>query len=171
MGLAQRIKKLESTLGLSKRPVADDAEIELTDEEWADWMGDFLWWPKGADLDRWPGYFASTATHCDGPLGAWQEATLSAWREGHTDYHVGLRPYALAVWLQWKPSLLKHGRTHGDWIWDVPPRINSVSSVDFERLPTEEQCDLLREPGKGHWSKDPDFKKCHSGRFRFESAS
>jgi hypothetical protein len=153
MGLEQRIKKLESSLNRRQQLVADETEIERTDEEWADWMGDFLWWPKGADMDRRPGYFASDYGHSAGPLGAWQDAARLAWQQGHTDYHVGLRPYALAVWLKWKPSMLEHWRTHGRWIWDVLSRFDGLTKAAYAQLTLEENRQLLWKPSEGHWSK------------------
>jgi hypothetical protein len=160
MRLAQRIKKLEGTLGRWKEPSVKAPEIERTDEEWADWIGDFLWWPKGADMDHWPGYFASagqaSAEHSDNPLAAWRQAARLAWQQGHRDYHVGLRPYALAVWLRWKPDILEHRRTHGEWLWDVPPRLHTMTREEFARQTLQEKSTLLlRESGEGHWSKAP----------------
>jgi len=159
MGLAQRLKKLESTIGPWKQPVAEAPEVERTDEEWADSIGDFLWWPKGADMDyppRSPDSFPR-----DGPLRAWYEAAELARQEGHRDYHIGLRPYAMAVWLDWKPEYLqacrKHRdwvRVHGEWIWDTPPRFNGMTLDEFKQLPPEEMAAVLRDQGSGHWSKD-----------------
>jgi hypothetical protein len=155
MGFAQRLKKLEINSGRLKQSEVNVPEIERTDEEWADWIGDYLWWPKGANMDKYP----RSAPPPAGPLRAWHEAVERARQEGHRDYHVGLRPDAMEVWLAWKPEMLNHRRTHGEWIWDIPPRINTMTMEEFEGLSPREKVNLLMEPGKGHWSKDRTSQK------------
>ena len=165
MRLAQRLNRLERTLGRLNETVVEVREVERTDEQWADWMGDFLWWPKGADMDRWPRTSSFAAMH-DGPLRAWHEAAEMARQEGYRDYHVGLRPAAMAVWLDWKPRYLNQcrdqraiARVHGEWVWDVPPRFNDLTMDEFKQLPATEQVAVLTDRGLGHWSKDPKYRR------------
>src|ERR1700692_2601229 len=98
--LEQRLKKLETKLAQAcgdQEEASGVPELTRTDTEWADSVGGFLWWPKGAHRDQWP-RFPSSAGQGDGALRAWHQAAEQAYQQGHRDYHVGLRPFAMEVW-------------------------------------------------------------------------
>jgi hypothetical protein len=139
VNIKQRLEKLEAKLG--RVAPTNMPERTLTDEEEADQMGAFLWFA----VDSGKGAPNSI-------LRAWHEAAESARQQGHTEYHVGLRPQAMAYWLHVKPEMLRHRRTHGVWVWDEPPLDMTVE--EFAQLPVAEKVAVLRQPGRGHWSKE-----------------
>jgi hypothetical protein len=153
MTFAKRLKNLEQALGRVKALTAppDHPEQERSDEEEADLLGDFLWNLPAYDRPHY-----DQASVPETVLGNWHLAATEARRQGHTAYHVGLRPWALPVWLRWKKDLLEMRRTHGEWIWDDPPtRLDALSPEDFKLLDVDEKITLLRQANKrqGHWSK------------------
>jgi hypothetical protein len=160
MRFAQRLEKLEKTIGRLQQPDRDAPEKERSDEEEADRMGAFLWGPPGDYMDKYPPR-SPTSVPPAGPLRAWHEAAELARQEGHREYHTGLRPYAMAVWLDRKPGILKERRdhrdwvrVHGEWVCDVEPRYLNLTMAEFEKLSTEEKIAALLDHGSGHWSKD-----------------
>jgi hypothetical protein len=163
MRLAQRLKKLEETVSRLRQIRFEAApEIERTDEERADMIGGYLW-IKVAVSKEYPPTYPGSGTYAppDDFLRAWQTAAESAWQQGYRAYHVGLRPYAMAVWLEWKQDILKAERghrewvrVHGEWVWDVPPRCHTLGVDDFRLLPLDQQVEVLCDSGEGHWAKD-----------------
>ena len=162
MRLAQRLKMLEKTMGSLKQTPSEAPEIELTDEERADKVGEFLWLQKAISKEYPPRYPSSVPPAPPGdPMHAWNEAAELAWQQGHRDYHSGLRSYAMPIWLKWKPDILKAERAHrdwvrvhGEWVWDVAPRLQGITKEEFRQLPLGEQIAALRDQGSGHWAKD-----------------
>jgi hypothetical protein len=152
VGFAQRLKKLESTLGRWPQPVSAALEKERTDEEEADALGAGLLWIQD---ERQADNYQSDSPF-DTALRNWHAAAAVARREGHTQYHIGLRAVAMAVWLLFKPDILEDRRTYGYWIWDEPPtRVDTMPPEDFRQLNPELQGRLVREAcqRRGHWSK------------------
>jgi hypothetical protein len=150
MNIKQRLQRLEAKLCRQER--TDVPVIERTDEEEADDFGTTLWLAKDVGKHCWS----------DSPVGAalraWHQAAQLARHEGHTDYHTALRPAAMACWLAIKPKIREHQRSHGQWIWDDPPRrLDTMTMEEFEQLPTEQKVAALREQRRGHWSKKRDF--------------
>jgi hypothetical protein len=85
---------------------------------------------------------------------AWDEAAEIAWDAGHREYHVSLRPYAMAAWLELKPGVLQHRETHGVWIPNGTfVRADTLPPEAFDQLPLGEQIAILREHRPGYWSK------------------
>jgi hypothetical protein len=152
--------RLRSRLLLLERAVSDRAppppadEPVFTDEEEADRTGEFLWigLAIGKRYPR-PGGRVRSAGGTPA-LRVWNEAAEAARNAGHRKYHVGLRPFALAVWLGWKPDILAHRRRHGVWVpTGDPVRAEMLTPEEFERLPLAERIDVLREHRPGYWSK------------------
>jgi|SRR5579871_4175252 len=85
MGLAQRLKKLERIVERKMPRIAEDSEEELSDEEEADRIGRY----------HWEGAMRGFTTCIDDE---WSEAVAAARAAGHTEYQVGLRPYAMQIW-------------------------------------------------------------------------
>jgi hypothetical protein len=139
-----RLKKLETQLDRQRRILEASRvpELERSDEEWADWVGDFLWWPKGAEMAHWP-RFSNSATPTNEPLRAWYQAAEQAFQQGHRDYHVGLRPFAMAVWLDWKPEMLREARTRHEFP-QQEFRFANMNLDEFAKLTWEEQVSLLQ---------------------------
>ena len=124
-------------------------ERELSDEEEADSVGQYLWWSRGPR-------FLSRSPDTSGRFAEWDRAATETRAEGHTEYRIGLRPLAMTIWLEWKPNILKHRRTHGRWIYTDPPtRLASLPPEQYSQLPPEEMMELLREANqrRGYWSK------------------
>jgi hypothetical protein len=154
MGFAQRLKKLENILARLPKPESEVVEKELTDEEEADALGVRSF----QDEDK-AEYFQSDSPYHTATRN-WYAAVAAARREGHTEYHVGLRPFAMAMWLEMKPGILAHRETHGDWIWDEPPtRGETMPREEFDKLDVREQNRLRLEARqrRGHWSKGPRY--------------
>jgi hypothetical protein len=150
--LRSRLGRLERVLG--DRGVHESIALAepLSDDEEADRIGEFLWFgfaivkrhkrPRPGSPSRSPAQRA------------WDEAAEEAWAYGHREYHVGLRPFAVAVWLEMKPDVLKHRQTHGVWISTGDPvRADTLTPEEFSRLPVEERIAVLREHRPGYWSK------------------
>jgi hypothetical protein len=157
MGFAQRLKKLENALGRLPPPLSKELQKERTDEEEADILGAGFLWPQD---EQQADYYKSD----DSPLGtamcAWHAAAAAARRQGHTEYHLGLRPFAMAVWLLSKAETLQHRATHGYWIWDEPPtRADTMPRDEYEQLDLGEKIRLEFEAlrRRGHWSKDKSY--------------
>jgi hypothetical protein len=130
MGLAQRLKRLEKIAERLKQPDVDVSEKVLSDDEEADNTGKFLWaGGTGGCHSRYPSSNTKTDLHTCDEYCEWGKAAEAARAAGHTEYHVGLRPIAMAIWLRWKPGVLEHRRTHGEWIYDEPPtRLETMTS-------------------------------------------
>ena len=152
MNFAQRLKKLENNMRRFQQPLFEEAAAEeLSDDEAADAIGDMLWNEEEREAD----FFQE-----DPPLYTamrqWHASIAVAKRKGHTKYHVGLRPFAMAYWLVLKPGILEQWRTYGEWIWDDPPtRADTMAPEEFKKLDASEQAKLLRERNRrrGHSSK------------------
>jgi hypothetical protein len=159
MRLTQRLTKLEKTIGRLKQPQNEVPQKEPTEEEEADAVGELLWFNTVRSKNYPPSSSSCyPTTHI---LYAWNEAADLAWQEGHREYHIELRPFAMAIWLEWKPRILKKRRAdrdwirvHGEWVWDDPPLIQNMSLDEFKLLPTDEKIQVLLHFGKGHWAND-----------------
>jgi hypothetical protein len=139
-----RLKKLETKLAQACANQAEVPELTRTDTEWADWVGDLLWWPKGAHLDHWP-RFSSSAGQRDGPLRAWHQAAEQAFQQGQRDYHADLRPVSMEVWLSWKHAMLRQLRTCPQSTVNANTLALAAITIDeFSALPVAEQTRLLR---------------------------
>jgi len=162
MRLTQRLKKLEKTIGRSKQAQIEVPQRERTEEEEADEIGELLWFQTVMSKNYPPMYASSTPTcFSTGPMHAWNEAAELAWQAGHREYQIGLRPFAMAIWLEWKPRILKQRRAdlesvrvNGEWVCDDPPHIQNMTADEFKLLPTDEKIHVLLNSGKGHWSND-----------------
>ena len=142
MNIKQRLKKLEAKLG--RRAPTEPPAPELTDEEEADQMAAHLWMATDWGKDS-----------VDPINRAWYEAAQAARQQGHTEYHIGLRPEALAFWLKSRPQIQQRRRTVRVWVWDEPPvRRDTMTMEEFKRLPTEEKYNVLREDRRGHYSQE-----------------
>jgi hypothetical protein len=152
MRIRNRLARLERIF-LDEAPVAEEySETPRSDEEEADRTGEFLW--VGFAIDkRYPSRWGRSPSNTAAQR-AWDEAAEAAWVAGHREYHVGLRPFAMAVWLELKPEVLKHRQTHAVWIpTGDPVRAETLTMEEFERLPLEERVAVLREHRPGYWSK------------------
>jgi hypothetical protein len=172
MKIAHRLRKLERVVSLLQ-PAPEAPVGEPTEDERADDVGRLLWlqtlvskeygsrYPEAAS--RAPTFPTNERMH------AWREAAELAWQQGHREYQSGLRPFAMAVWLEWKPRILKAERAHrewvrvhGPWVWDVRPRLDSLSMEEFKLLPVDQKVEVLLDWGEGHWAKE----KMRHGRNR-----
>jgi hypothetical protein len=60
----------------------------------------------------------------------------------------------MEVWLDWKPDILRHRRTHGVWVpTGEPVRFETLTPEELDQLPIEERIAVLREHRPGYWSK------------------
>jgi hypothetical protein len=154
MRLRHRLVRLERTIR-GTVPAPDAAPEEpRTDEEEADRVGEFLWAGLALDKQYPPRWGTGRALSGTEPLRAWRDAAEAAWAAGHRQYHTGLRPVALGVWHEWKPSVLKHRQTLGEWIsTGAPVRAETITMEEFQALPLDERVAILRQHRPGYWSK------------------
>jgi hypothetical protein len=153
MRLRSRLLRLERTVrDRAPVPVVPD-EPTLSDEEKVDRTDKFLW--SGFDIDkRYPRPRGPMPPPYDPLLRAWHDASEAAWQAGHREYHAGLRPFAMAVWLDWKPGILSHRRTHSVWMpTGEPVRFETLTPEELDQLPVNERIAVLREHRTGYWSK------------------
>jgi hypothetical protein len=160
MKLNTRLRRLERLQGAAsvRHHDAEEEESLLSDDEEADRMGASLW--QKDMIDREYGMLRRNYPSSDygEAKRAWDDAMDAALAAGCTEYHAGLRPLAMPIWLLSKPDILEHQRTHGTWVWDEPPRGASLLTLEeFRALPPENQVRQLRDTlsRKGHWTKDP----------------
>jgi hypothetical protein len=153
MRIRNRLIRLERISCLYEAPEASmDLDPPLSDEEEADRTGEFLW--AGFDLDkRYPPRWGLLQSPSAAQR-AWHEVAEAAWAADIREYHVGLRPFALAVWLELKPFVLQHRQTHGTWIsTGKRASADTLTPEEFDRLPLAERVAVLREHRPGYWSK------------------
>ena len=151
MRFAQRLQKLERIPGWARQPRLEMPAKERTAEEEADAMGAFLWIQDNRQVVHY-----RTNSPFDSAMRAWHAAAALAREQGCAEYQVGLRPMAMTVWLLFRPRLVEHRRTHGEWLWDDPPSDAEVISLEgFRALDVSEKVRLLRDSNhrRGHWSK------------------
>jgi hypothetical protein len=163
--LRGRLVRLERVFGDSGVSRSIVSAVRLSDEEEADRSGEFLW--AGFAIDKQYRQPCGRSSSLSATRRAWDEAAEAAWAGGHRDYHVGLRPFAMAVCLESKPYLLKHRQTHDVWIHTGEPvRADALTAEEFERLPLDERIAVLREHRPGYWSKHgpPSEGRTRSGR-------
>jgi hypothetical protein len=155
MTIRSRLIRLERAAGPRAAP-ATDAFKPQSDEEAADRTGAFLWLTPD-----WSGLIQKLAKN---PLTADKAAMFRAWdisakaarAAGHTGYHAGLRPQAMAVWLAMKPDIQDLERTHERWISLKPaPGDEAPTPGEFDNLPLEERIRVLRSQATrpGYWPK------------------
>jgi hypothetical protein len=151
MRIRSRLLRLERTVrDRAPDPVVPDEPI-LTDEEEAERTGKFLWCGFAIDR-RFPRPWRPPP--CNPLLGAWHKAAEAAWSAGHREYQTGMRDVSMAVWLDWKPDIVRHRRTHGVWVpTGEPVRAEILTPDEFDHLPIEERIAVLREHRGGYWSK------------------
>ena len=165
MNLRGRIGSLEREVaarGDDPDDAADD-DLERTDEEEADRVGDHHFAGTAADLDRHadqsPEWREQFLCPHDPLLREWYAAVAEARDQGHAAYHVGMRPLAMRLWLDMKSSILEHRRTHGRWVWlDPPTRLETMLEMEpdkYRTLPPQEMVNLYMEMNRrrGYWSK------------------
>jgi hypothetical protein len=99
--IKRRLARLEQEAAGCTRLVGEP-EKTLTDVDAADRLAEHYWEPNKDNWDRSlkrrnPIYAAAVV--------AWNEAANMARQAGHTKYHKGLRPLAMAIWLVLKPGM------------------------------------------------------------------
>jgi hypothetical protein len=153
MSLSSRVGSLEREVAARgaglEDPWADDDDRERTDEEEADSVGEYLWLCRRAED-------ASTFSDPHGYYAAWDAAVAEARARGHAEYHAGLRPFAMPIWLDMKPDILRHRRTHGHWVETGPePRLFAMSAEEWRGLQYSELLRLYLEAIQrpGYWSR------------------
>jgi hypothetical protein len=114
MRISSRLARLErAARARVVRTAASKAP--MTVEQEADLMGVLLWMmPDCERHDR--GLATDPHMHEKAAaFRAWDVVLEAARAAGHEDYHVGMRPEAMAVWIAMKPELLEFERTHSRW--------------------------------------------------------
>jgi hypothetical protein len=153
------MRNLRTRLGRLERVPGDPGVHEsivpagpLSDDEEADRIGEFLWF--GIAIDKRHQRLRPGSPSRSPAQRAWDEAAEEAWAAGHREYHVSIRPYAMAVWLEWKSDILKHRQSHGVWIpTGESVQADTLTPEEFDMLPVEERIAVLREHRPGYWSK------------------
>jgi hypothetical protein len=156
MRIHSRLIRLERVARERAAPRPDHLVAPLTDEEEADRTGEFLW--LTADWDGHSRLLARDPRTADkaAVFRAWDLAAKAARAAGHTGYHAGLRPVAMAIWLTLKPDILERERAHGRWISHEPaPGDEAPTPAEFDQLPLEERIPVLRSQTTwpGYWSR------------------
>jgi hypothetical protein len=151
----RRLAKLERIAAGCVRSVdLGEPEIECRDDQCADEIGmDF--WRKEMEGES---QYLPIDENFNTAMVAWYQATKAARQQGHTEYHVGLRPYAMPIWLEMKPGILEHHQQFGEWIWDDPPtRGDLMTHKEIMALDSKERTRVIDAMNRrrGHYSKDP----------------
>ena len=147
MTIQGRLLRLERAFRRIDVPIVAHA-LTLTDDEEADRLGELLWTGFAGRMAS-PHLGASQTLHSPA-LRTWREAAETAWSAGHRTYPIALRPFSLAVWLEWKPDIVKHRETHGVWApIGEPKRAETITIEEFNRLPLSERSAILRDHRPG----------------------
>jgi hypothetical protein len=114
MTLRNRLRRREWTAdNRGFQTAVESPARELPDGEEAGVTGENLWLTP--DWERRSRCLARNPLMADKAVAYrnWDLASKASRTAGHSVYHAGLRPQAMAVWLTKKPEILEHRRTHG----------------------------------------------------------